>query len=362
MIDVDLEQQVGSFVLRARFTADAPVVGLFGRSGAGKSTLVNAIAGVTRPSRGHVRVGDVTLFDSAQRIDLSPQERRVGYVFQDPLLFPHLTVEGNLLYGHHLRAGPIRFIEPLHVIDVLGLAALLDRKPGALSGGEKQRVAIGRALLAQPRILLLDEPLASLDVPRRMEILDYIERLRDEFHIPIVYVSHSVAEITRLADTLVVLSAGQCVASGDVDAVMGRLDLKPPAGRYETGAVIEATVTAHDLDFDLTTLGFDGGVLTVPGLNAFVGERVRARIRARDVSLAVQKPTGLSILNVLPGRVAAIREETGPVVDVQIAVGEALLTARITRRSRVQLGIHVEQELYALVKAVSFDHRSTGYA
>src|SRR4030095_9441850 len=362
MIDVDLEQQVGNFVLRARFTADAPVVGLFGRSGAGKSTVVTASAGVTRPRRGHVRIGDVTLFDSAQGIDLSPQERRVGYVFQDALLFPHLSVEANLLYGHHLRAASVRFIQPLHVIDVLGLTTLLDRKPGALPGGEKQRVAIGRALLAQPRILLLDEPLASLDVTRRMEILDYIERLRDEFHIPIVYVSHSVAEITRLADTLVVLSAGECVAAGDVDAVMRRIDLRPQTGRHETGAVIEATVTAHDLDFDLTTLGFDGGVLTVPGLNAFVGERVRARIRARDVSLAVERPTGLSIINVLAARDSALREEVGPVVDVEIAVGEAVLTARITRRSRMQLGIHVDQELYALVKAVSFDHRSTGYA
>jgi len=362
MIDVDLEQQVGSFVLRARFTADAPVVGLFGRSGAGKSTLVNAIAGVTTPRRGHVRVDDVVLFDSERGIDLSPQERRIGYVFQDALLFPHLSVEANLLYGHHLRAPAVRFIEPSHVIDVLGLARLLDRKPGALSGGEKQRVAIGRALLAQPRILLLDEPLASLDVPRRMEILDYIERLRDEFHIPIVYVSHSVAEITRLADTLVVLSAGECVGVGAVDDVMGRLDLKPYTGRYEAGAVIESTVVAHDLDFDLTTLAFDGGELTVPGINAIIGERVRARIRARDVSIALQKPSGLSIVNVLSGRVTAIREESGPVVDVQIAVGATVLTARITRRSLVQLGIHVEQDLYALVKAVSFDHRSTGYA
>jgi molybdate transport system ATP-binding protein len=362
MIDVDLEQRAGNFVLRARFVADAPVVGLFGRSGSGKSTLINAIAGVTTPARGHVRIGNVALFDSALGIDLSPQERRVGYVFQDALLFPHLSVEANLLYGHRLRAAAVRFIEPAHVIDVLGLASLLHRKPVALSGGAKQRVAIGRALLAQPRILLLDEPLASLDVPRRMEILDYIERLRDEFQIPIVYVSHSVAEITRLADTLVVLSAGECVGVGDVDTVMGRLDLKPYTGRFEAGAVIEATVTAHDLDFDLTTLRFDGGELTVPGLNAFIGERVRARIRARDVSLALSKPTGISIVNVLSGRVIAIREESGPVVDIQVAIGEVVLTARITRRSRVQLGIHVGQELHVLVKAVSFDHRSTGYA
>jgi molybdate transport system ATP-binding protein len=362
MIDVDLEQQVGRFTLRARFTVDAPVVGLFGRSGAGKSTLVNAIAGVTTPRRGHVRVDDVVLFDSERRIDLSPQERRIGYVFQDSLLFPHLSVEANLLYGHRLRAEAVRFIEPRHVIDVLGLATLLHRSPGALSGGEKQRVAIGRALLAQPRILLLDEPLASLDVTRRMEILDYIECLRDEFRIPIVYVSHSVAEITRLADTLVVLSAGECVGAGDVETVMGRLDLGPSSGRYEKGAVVETRVAAHDLDFDLTTLRFDGGELTVPGVNAIIGERVRARIRARDVSLAVHRPTGISIVNILAGNVTAIHEMSGPVVDVEIAVGEALLFARITRRSRADLGIEAGQRVYALVKAVSFDHRSTGFA
>jgi molybdate transport system ATP-binding protein len=362
MIDIDVEQQLGNFLLQVRFRAEAPVVGVFGRSGAGKSSLINAIAGVTTPRRGHVRVNGDTLFDSAQRIDVAAASRRVGYVFQDSLLFPHLSVNANLMYGHRLRAKDAHFIAPGHVIDVLGLAALLQRRPDTLSGGEKQRVAIGRALLAQPRILLLDEPLASLDVPRRTEILEYIERLRDEFDIPIIYVSHSVPEITRLADTVAVISDGRCLAVGDVDDIMGRLDLKPHTGRYEAGAVIETTVTAHDADDQLTTLGFAGGELTVPRLDAEIGKRVRARIRARDVSLAVQRPVGISILNILPGRVIAIRDETGPVVDIQVAVGGVLLTARITQRSRSRLDIHEHQQVYALVKAVSFDHRSTGYA
>jgi len=362
MIDVDIEQPRGDFLLQVAFRADAPVVGVFGRSGAGKSSLINAIAGVTRPRRGHVRVGDVTLFDSAQRIDLTPPQRRVGYVFQDALLFPHLSVRSNLLYGHRLRAKASHFIEPDRVIDVLGLGALLARSPDRLSGGEKQRVAIGRALLAQPRILLLDEPLASLDVPRKTEILDYIERLRDEFRIPIVYVSHSIPEITRLADTVVVISDGKCLAAGDVDTVMGRFDLKPHTGRYEAGSVFETTVTAHDPRDKLTTLGFVGGELTVPELDAAIGGRVRARIRARDVSLAVQRPSGISILNILSARVTAIREEAGPVVDVQLAIGDVTLMARITHRSLNNLGIHLHQDVYALVKAVSFDHRSTGYA
>jgi len=362
MIDVDIDQQLGAFRLAVKFSAEAPIVGLFGRSGAGKSSVINAIAGITKPARGHVCINDVSLFDAAKGVDLPPEDRRIGYVFQDALLFPHMDVRANLLYGQRLRPSEDRFIEEERVVELLGLGELLRRKPNTLSGGEKQRVAIGRALLAQPRILLMDEPLAALDIPRKSEILEYIERLRDELSIPIVYVSHSVAEISRLADTVVVLSDGKCIAVGDVDEVMGRLDLRPATGRYEAGSLIEAKVAAHDLDDQLTTLAFDGGELIVPHLDASIGERVRARIRARDVSLATQRPAGISILNVLPACVAVIDEGAGPIVDVQLAVGGTTLNARITRRSLQQLGVHVGQDVYALVKAVSFDQRSVGYA
>ena len=362
MIDVDIEQQLGAFHLAVKFAAEAPIVGLFGRSGAGKSSVINAIAGITKPTRGHIRVSDVYLFDTAKGINLPPEERRIGYVFQDALLFPHMDVESNLLYGRRLRSSGDRFIEEARVVELLGLGALLRRRPKTLSGGEKQRVAIGRALLAQPRILLMDEPLAALDVPRKTEILDYIERLRDEFNIPIVYVSHSVAEISRLADTVVVLSDGKCLAVGDVNELMGRLDLRPATGRYEAGSLIETEVAAHDLDDQLTILAFDGGQLIVPHLDAALGERVRARIRARDVSLATQRPAGISILNVLPGCITAMDAGAGPIVDVQLAIGGTTLNARITRRSLQQLGIHVGQHVYALVKAVAFDQRSVGYA
>jgi molybdate transport system ATP-binding protein len=362
MIDVDIEQLLGTFHLEVKFAAEAPIVGLFGRSGSGKSSVINAIAGITKSLRGSIRINDLFLFDAARKIDVPPEQRRVGYVFQDALLFPHMDVESNLLYGQRLRSHQDRFIKEVRVVELLGLGALLRRKPRALSGGEKQRVAIGRALLAQPRILLMDEPLAALDVPRKTEVLDYIERLRDEFNIPIVYVSHSVTEITRLADTVVVLSEGKCLAVGDVDEVMGRLDLKPATGRYEAGSVLDTRVTAQHADDQLTTLAFAGGELIVPHLDAAIGERVRARIRARDVSLTLRKPTDISILNVLPARVTAIDEETGPIVDVQLAVGGATLVARVTRRSFQLLGIRAGQELYALVKAVSFDQRSVGYA
>lgn len=362
MIDIDIEQQLGAFHLAVKFSVEAPIVGLFGRSGSGKTSVINAIAGIAKPLRGSIRINDAVLFDAVHRIDLAPEERRVGYVFQDALLFPHLDVESNLLYGQRLRAPKDRFIEEARVVELLGLGALLRRKPKALSGGEKQRVAIGRALLAQPRILLMDEPLASLDIPRKTEILDYIERLRDELNIPIVYVSHSVTEITRLADTVVLLSDGKCLAVGDVDEVMGRLDLKPATGRYEAGSVLDTRVAAHDARDQLTTLAFDGGELIVPHLDVSIGERVRTRIRARDISLSIEKPTEISILNVLPACVMAIDEETGPIVDVQLAVGSVTLVARITRRSFQQLGIRPGQELYALIKAVSFDQRSVGYA
>lgn len=362
MIDVNIAQRLGDFELEVAFQADAPIVGLFGRSGAGKTSLVNAFAGVARPRRGRIVVNGDTLFDSDRGIDLPPERRRLGYVFQDGLLFPHFDVEANLLYGLYRAPAEARIIEPEHIVELLGLRGLLRRLPRSLSGGEKQRVAIGRALLAQPRLLLMDEPLASLDVARRDEVLRYIELLRDDLGIPMVYVSHSVAEITRLADTVVLLSEGRAIAVGDVDEVMGRLDLRPQTGRYEAGTVIDTVVAAHDLGYALTTLRFDGGELTVPNVEALVGERVRVRIRARDVSLAVERPRGMSILNVLPGTVDWIADDGGPIVEAQLRVGQATLRARITRRSRVELGLAEGQPVYALVKAVSLDRRSVGYA
>jgi molybdate transport system ATP-binding protein len=360
MIAVDIEQRLGTFHLDVAFAAEAPIVGLFGRSGSGKTSVINAIAGVARPQKGSIRINDALLLDTERRIDVPPDRRRVGYVFQDALLFPHMDVEANLTYGQRLRPRGERYIDEARVVELLGLGGLLRRAPGALSGGEKQRVAIGRALLAQPRILLMDEPLAALDVPRKGEILDYIERLRDEVSIPIVYVSHSVAEITRLADTVVVLSEGKCTAAGDVADVMGRLDVESAAGRYEAGSVIETRVAAHDPEFALTTLAFGDFELVVPRVELSPGERVRARVRARDVSLSIGKPMGISILNVLAARVTAFDEDAGPAVDVKLAIGGAMLVARITRRSFRQLGIRVGQDVHALVKAVSIDRQNGG--
>jgi molybdate transport system ATP-binding protein len=225
MIAVDIDQQLGTFRLSVAFRADVPVIGLFGRSGSGKTSVINAIAGISTPARGAIDIDGTCLFDSSRGIDVAPEARRIGYVFQDSLLFPHLDVRANLLYGHRLRGLSEHFIDVDKVVALLGLSALLDRRIRALSGGEKQRVAIGRALLAQPRILLLDEPLASLDVPRKKEILDYIERLLHELRIPIVYVSHSLDEIARLTDTAVILSDGRCLGVGPVREMVKKLDL-----------------------------------------------------------------------------------------------------------------------------------------
>jgi len=362
MIDVDIEQRLGAFELRVAFRAEAPIVGLFGRSGSGKTSVVNALAGTSRPQRGRIVINGETLFDSDRGIDLPPDKRRLGYVFQDGLLFPHLDVESNLRYGLHRAPPAARVIDPAHVIHLLGLKTLLHRLPDKLSGGEKQRVAIGRALLAQPRLLLMDEPLASLDVLRQSEVLRYIEQLRDDLHIPIVYVSHAVGEITRLADTVVLLADGKALAYGPVDEVMGRIDLRPHTGRYESGSVIESVVAGHDLRYGLTTLRFDGGELIVPNVEALVGERVRVRIRARDVSLAIERPAGLSVLNVLSATLVAISGEEGPIVELQLQTGEAALLARITRKSLHELALREGQQVYALIKAVSLDRRSVGYA
>jgi molybdate transport system ATP-binding protein len=362
MIDVDIEQRLGDFHLDVSFSGEAPIVGLFGRSGSGKTSIVNAIAGIATPERGSIRINDAILFDAKRRIDVPPESRRVGYVFQDGLLFPHMDVQANLTYGQRLRDPRDRFIDEARVVELLGLRDLLRRKPRTLSGGEKQRVAIGRALLAQPRILLMDEPLASLDAARKSEILDYIERLRDELSIPIVYVSHSVAEMTRLADTVVVLSEGKCVAIGTVDEVIGRLAREPGQDQDDAGTVLDTRVMAHDATEGLTTLAFDGGELLVPSLDAAIGDRVRATVRARDVSLALTRPADVSILNILAGTVVAIDELPGSLVLVRIEVGGSTVVARITAHSSRQLAIRRGLELHAMIKAVSFDRRSVGYA
>ncbi|HEX4333477.1 MAG TPA: molybdenum ABC transporter ATP-binding protein [Usitatibacter sp.] len=362
MIEVDISVRRGAFAVEVAFAADAPIVALFGRSGAGKSTVVNAIAGTVRPERGRIAVDGRTLFDRASHVDVPAEARRVGYVFQDALLFPHMTVAANLAYGERLTPPAARFVDRDHVIALLDLARLLERRPQTLSGGERQRVAIGRALLASPRLLLMDEPLASLDAARKAEILAYIELLRDELRLPIVYVSHALEEVTRLADSMVLVADGRVAAQGSVADVLARPELQAHTGRFEAGAVIEARVARHDERYGLSVLAFEGGELVVPNVDALPGEPVRARVRARDVSLALSRPVGISIQNVFAADIVALDGEFGGIVDVRLRVGATALVARITRKAAEELALSPGMALYALVKAVSIDRRSVGFA
>lgn len=358
MIEVDVQFRRDTFTLNAAFSAKSEgVTAIFGRSGSGKTTLINILAGLERPSTGRIVVDGTVLFDSTAGIDVAPEERRLGYVFQDGRLFPHMTVRRNLTYG---RRGAQSGEEFETVVRLLDIEPLLNRRPGTLSGGEKQRVAIGRALLAQPKLLLMDEPLASLDAGRKSEILTYIERLREEVRLPIVYVSHSSDEIVRLADTLVLLSDGAVAAVGPLEDLMSRLDLRPLTGRYEAGAVIPVTVSQTRPETQLTELDFPGGTLLVPATDLPTGHDLRVRVRARDVALSLTPPNGISTLNILRGTVTEIGDGSGPLVDVLIDIG-CPIWARISRHALTSLNIEVGKQIYALIKAVSFDRRSLGY-
>jgi molybdate transport system ATP-binding protein len=362
MIEVDVAARVGGLDLAVAFREDVRVAALFGRSGAGKTTLIDMIAGLRRPDRGRIVVDGRVLFDSDTRVDLPVQERRVGYVFQEGRLFPHLTVRRNLLYGHtpNPRSNPLLTLD--RIVDLLGLQPLLERRPGDLSGGEKQRVAIGRAILAAPLVLLMDEPLASLDAHRKREILEYIERLRDDLGVPIVYVSHAVDEVVRLADWVVLMAAGKVAAAGHVEDIMGRPDLGTAAGIFEGGTVIDARVVAQDLEYDVATLAFDGGTLTVTNVDALIGETVRVRVRARDVSIALEPPGAITIQNILRGRISEVGVPQAGVVGVGVTVGAVTLRSRVTRRAVEQLGLKPGMAAYVLIKAVSLDRQGVGYA
>jgi molybdate transport system ATP-binding protein len=360
MLEVDLAHRLGAFALDVHFRSSGRLTALFGRSGAGKTTIVSAIAGLLRPQQGRILVDDTVLLDTARGITVPAHRRRVGYVFQEGRLFPHLNVRHNLLFGRWFAprdAAPARFEE---VVELLGIAPLLDRRPGRLSGGEKQRVAIGRALLSGPRLLLMDEPLAALDARRKDEILPYLERLREEARVPIVYVSHSVAEVSRLANTIVLLSDGQVRAVGPVEDVLGRAELYPLTGRFEAGAVLAAQVAAHDPRYQLTELAGGFGRLVVPRLDAPIGMALRVRIRARDVILATAPPAGISALNILRGEVEALVPIEEAALEVQLRLGGERLLARVTRRSGEALGLAPGREVFAVVKTVAIGRRSLG--
>lgn len=352
MISVAVKKRFGAFALDAQFEAPVGVTAIFGRSGSGKTSVVNAVAGLLRPDAGRIVVDDTVLYDPTQRIDFSPQSRRIGYVFQDARLFPHMSVLRNLRYGGTHDED--------RLIEVLGLQELLGRMPGGLSGGERQRVALGRALMCDPQLLLMDEPLAALDAPRKAEILPYIERLRDEVKVPILYVSHDVSEVARLATTLVVMEAGKVVASGPVGTVLSQPQTVPLVGVRAAGAVLTTKVAGRLLDDGLTELVFSGGRLVLPGLLGVLGQTVRIRIPAQDVILAKEAPDGLSALNILPVTITKIEHGRGPGVAVGLRAGNDHLLARVTRRSALRMELSVGQNIYAIIKATAVGPEDIG--
>ncbi|MGH8352331.1 MAG: molybdenum ABC transporter ATP-binding protein [Pseudomonas sp.] len=331
------------------------VTALFGHSGSGKTTCLRCVAGLERAKDGYLQVNGELWQDSAKRHFLPPHKRALGYVFQEASLFEHLSVLRNLEYGLKRIAAGERRVELDQAVDLLGIEHLLERRPARLSGGERQRVGIARALLTSPQLLLMDEPLAALDLKRKGEILPYLERLHDELDIPILYVSHSPDEVARLADHLVLMDEGKVLASGPVGEILARLDL-PMALDEDAGVVIEGVVSGYDSAYRLLSLGFPHSALSVRVAHAPAssGKRMRLKIQARDVSLNLEKPLHSSILNLLPVTVSAeIPADNAAHVLVRLEMDGTPLLARITRFSRDQLGLHPGQRLWAQIKSVA---------
>lgn len=353
MIEADFTLHRPGFDLHAKFTSGPGVTALFGPSGSGKTTILNAIAGLETPAAGRIVAGSNEFFDSGKRKNLPTHRRRIGYVFQDALLFPHLSVAGNLRYGSRRPA------DMTAIVDLLGLGVLLERQPARLSGGERQRVAIGRALLSDPVLLLMDEPLASLDIARKQEILPYIESLRDRLHLPVLYVSHAIDEVVRLADRVLMVEQGRIVASGAPETVLAsHLD----SGRFTHVSILTAKAKFFDSRYELTTLEHPAGSISIAG-RLEAGHETRIAVRATDVTLALAPPKDLSVRTALRGIVASLATTQSPVatVKVELAGGQSLAVS-VTRKAIDDLGLENGQSVWCLIKAVSIDERWLGSA
>ena len=356
-LNVTLQHDFPDFRLDVDFQVPAGLTVLFGPSGSGKTSIVNALAGLLQPMRGRITLDEQVLLDTDQRLCLPPHRRGLGYVFQDARLFPHLSVRQNLLYGQPAGSAQQGRDELAAVVTMLGIGDLLKRRPGALSGGEKQRVAIGRALLSRPRLILADEPLAALDQARKDEIMPYFERLRDEARVPILYVSHSLSEVARLATSIICLERGRISLAGPAAQVLA--DPHAALSLPGAGALLQARVAAHHED-GLSELDTGAGALFLPRINLPVGRSARVRIQAQDVMLSRERPQGLSAINLLRGQVREVTLDQGPHVMLSIQVGEQILLARITRRSLIALALEPGSTCYAIMKSVTLDPGSAG--
>ena len=333
------------------------ITAVFGPSGCGKTTLLRCLAGLERSASGFIRLGETIWQDESQGLFLPLSRRSLGYIFQEPRLFPHFTVHSNLTYALKRTPAEDQQLSFDQVVEILDLGSLLNRRPHSLSGGEQQRVAMGRAILTSPHLLLMDEPLSSLDMARKREILPFIQRLDAELHIPIIYVSHSLHEVLQLAETVVLLKEGRVAGAGPLSEVFSQLDLRNAIGPSQIGAVIDTTVTSHDAEFGLTTLQFPGGLLSVPSQDHQTGDQVRVHILSRDVSIVTSPPTfQSSVLNILVATVMEIGtvDPAHPFVDIKLDIGCPLL-ATITRKSLSTLALHSGQHVYAQIKAVALN-------
>lgn len=349
MLSLNFMQQQGDHQLEIDLQIPAKgITAIFGVSGAGKTSLINAISGLTQPQRGRIQLNDRLLFDAEQKIALPPEKRRIGYVFQDARLFPHYRVRGNLQYG----MAPAMKAQFDSLVSLLGLEALLQRFPLSLSGGEKQRVAIGRALLTAPDMLLLDEPLASLDLPRKRELMPWLLKLAKQVDIPMLYVSHSLDEILHLADNVLVLDAGKVKAFGPLERVWSSSAMRPWLPVSELISVLRVLVLEQHPDYPMTALSLGDQHIWVSRVNQPVKTPLRIRIASSDVSLALQPPQHSSIRNILPAQVVELLE-VGDQVEVKLRIGISELWARITPWARDELGIRQDQWLYAQIKSVS---------
>ncbi|MDJ0034454.1 molybdenum ABC transporter ATP-binding protein ModC [Pantoea allii] len=349
MLTLNFAQRLGEHQLEIDVTIPASgITAIFGVSGAGKTSLINAIGGLTRPQRGRIQLNDRILFDAEQQVALPPEKRNIGYVFQDARLFPHYSVRGNLRYG--LSASMKSQFDSL--VALLGLNPLLNRFPLSLSGGEKQRVAIGRALLSAPDILLMDEPLASLDLPRKRELMPYLQTLAKQVDIPVLYVSHSLEEILQLADNVLVLDEGKVKAFGPLERVWSSSAMRPWLPASDLTSVLRVQVLEHHPDYPMSALSLGDQHIWVSRVNLPVKSPLRIRIASADVSLTLQPAQNSSIRNVLPAQVVELIE-VGDQVEVKLRIGISELWARITPWARDELNIRPQQWLYAQIKSVS---------
>lgn len=350
-IVADIQIRRGDFALDVALELPSQgITALFGPSGSGKTSILRAIAGLDRHEISRVEI-DGVLWQDATRF-VPPHKRRIGVVFQEASLFNHLSVRGNLMYGHKRIPESEQQLAIDQVVDLLGLETLLDRKPATLSGGQRQRVAIARALAVSPRILLMDEPLSSLDLQSKRDILPYFERLHRELEVPILYVSHSLEEVSQLSDHLVLLDNGAVSASGPIRETLTRLDLGP-AHDPKASALLFGTVVQHDDRYHLTEIVTPAGSLLIPREDLPPGREVRLLIPARDVSLTVEAQRGTSILNIIPGTVRELSPEGPAQVLVRLDVPDVPLLARITRKSADDLGIEPGKKVFAQIKSVA---------